>query len=374
MKIPFIKYHTLKILNEFVDEFIPLDLFLSNYFRKNKSIGSKDRKKICEMIYGITRWKGLIDYLIDKPATFEKRVNFWDSFDPSCYQQSNIPAHIRVSFPKTYYDQIVKSHKEDADKICFDSNFPAPTTIRVNTLKIQRKILFNRWKNTYNISLCNYSKQGIVFHEKINFFALDEFKKGLFEIQDEGSQLIASLLDISSTDLVLDYCAGGGGKTLAFAPKMENKGQIFLYDIRQTALIQAKKRLKRAGIQNAQIVLDISNLKKHKKKFDYILTDVPCSGSGTLRRNPDMKWKFSMDSLKNLIKEQREIFDKALTYLKPSGKIIYSTCSILNEENIDQINFFINKHSLKLEQKPFISIPKKNQMDGFFAATLSFNK
>ncbi len=124
---------------------------------------------------------------------------------------------------------------------------------------------------------------------------MPEFKQGLFEVQDEGSQLIANLMDPTPGDQVMDYCAGSGGKTLAFAPKMQHRGQIYLHDIRPWALDEARKRLKRAGIQNAQVVLpEDPKLNKLRGKMDWVLVDAPCTGSGTFRRNPDMKWKFSL--------------------------------------------------------------------------------
>jgi len=205
-----------------------------------------------------------------------------------------------------------------------------------------------------------------------NFFATEEFKQGLFEIQDEGSQLIALLVGAQPKQQVFDYCAGAGGKTLAFAPNMHSQGQIYLHDIRAHALLQARKRLKRAGIQNAQIINDDSpKLPKLKKKMDWVLVDAPCSGSGTLRRNPDMKWKFDDAMITRLVGEQRKIFERALSFMSPEGRIVYATCSIFPEENQNQIDHFVKTYNLKIEGKPFISLPKLNGMDGFFAAVLS---
>ena len=176
----------------------------------------------------------------------------------------------------------------------------------------------------------------------------------------------------SSNDHVLDYCAGSGGKTLAFAPDMKNKGQVYLYDIRPHLLIEAKKRLKRAGIQNGQF-LDENKLKKKGllKRMDWILLDVPCSGSGTLRRNPDMKWKFHPEMVERLVNEQQKIFDKVLKFLHPNGKIVFATCSIFPEENEQQIEYFMTKYHLQLEREPFQSFPKNGEMDGFYCVVLS---
>jgi len=196
----------------------------------------------------------------------------------------------------------------------------------------------------------------------------------LFEVQDEGSQLIADLIEATPRDHVLDYCAGSGGKTLAFAPKMQHKGQIYLHDVRLPALMEAKKRLCRAGIQNAQILLPDDNSKKKllKKSMDWVLVDVPCSGTGTLRRNPDMKWNFQPDTIEKLIDKQQQIFEEALPFLHPQGSIVYATCSILPQENEEQIAYFIKKFKMKIVNAPFRSTPLSNGMDGFFGAVLKW--
>jgi 16S rRNA C967 or C1407 C5-methylase (RsmB/RsmF family) len=198
---------------------------------------------------------------------------------------------------------------------------------------------------------------------------MEEFKNGLFEVQDEASQLVSFLLDAKPGQQVLDFCSGSGGKTLGFAHKLSARGQIYLHDIRDYVLGEAKKRLKRAGIQNAQ-VLYFNDPKKSrlKKTMDWVLVDAPCSGSGTLRRNPDMKWRFNPSSIENLEQEQRQIFTEALSYVKPGGKIIYATCSILPQENQDQVNYFLSKFPLKLLQAPLETFPVDGGMDGFFAA------
>lgn len=365
--------HILRIFEEYDTSPVPLDLFLSRYFRENKSVGSKDRAVICETVYGIIRWKGLLDYLIDKPTTWEKRVHMWKEIDPFSFaSKEDIPPHIRVSFPKYLFDQFVESHGiENALKLCLDCNTPAPTTIRVNSLKITREEMIECWRDKYPIHSCEKAPHGIIFERRINFFELDEFKKGYFEVQDEGSQLLAELIKAKPGQHVLDYCAGSGGKTLAFGPKMNNKGQIFLHDIRSFILYEAKKRLRRAGIQNAQICPpNDPKLSKLKKGMDWVLVDSPCTGTGTLRRNTDMKWKFTEETLNRLVGQQRVIFEKALSFLKPDGRIVFGTCSLLNQENQDQISHFIKTYSLELESHPFQSLPVEGKMDGFYGAVM----
>ena len=253
--------------------------------------------------------------------------------------------------------------KEQATALCLINNQNAPTTIRVNPLKTSRAALIERWQSLYSFSPTTHSPWGIVFKEKTNLLALPEFKEGLFEIQDEGSQLVADMVGAEVGQQVLDYCAGSGGKALAFAHKLAGKGQIYLHDIRPTALAKAKIRLRRAGIENAQFQCH----KSLKGKMDWVLVDVPCSGLGTLRRNPDLKWKWTPELVARLVQEQRTIFAEALQYVKKGGYIVYATCSILPQENEEQLVYFLQNFPLA-QTKIFKSLPTENGMDGFFAA------
>jgi 16S rRNA (cytosine(967)-C(5))-methyltransferase len=373
-KEQFREHHLMEIWSGYEHQHLPLDLFISRYFRLHKAIGSKDRGYIAESLYGLIRWKGLVDYISNGRMDLDRRLKIYRELDfDSIFEDPSIPLHIKVSFPEVLFNAISGTHGEEkATEICRDSNFPAPTTIRVNALKTTRDELLRRWQGVYEISPCLHSPWGIVFHKKINFFTLPEFQQGLFEVQDEGSQLLASLVAAAPSEHVLDYCAGSGGKTLAFAPHMNNTGQIYLHDIRSHALQECRRRLKRAGIQNVQIVgEDDQRLKKMKKRMDWVLADVPCSGTGTLRRNPDMKYKFDEDTVPRLVGLQRQIFEKALSFLKPDGKIVYATCSILQEENQQQIEHFKSTYGLTVIGEPFQSLPAKGTMDGFFAAVMA---
>jgi 16S rRNA (cytosine(967)-C(5))-methyltransferase len=369
----FQKHHLFKILNKFEEQQLPLDVFLSLYFRANKAVGANDRRTICEAIYGMIRWRGLLDHLLPKPLSWEARFSLFSTIDPlELATREEIPLHIRASFPKDFFQLLLDAYGETkAIELCKVLNATAPTTVRVNEGKISRDALYERWKGLYPIELCTSSPWGIVFHKRINFFSLPEFKEGLFEIQDEGSQLIAQLVDVKPGQQVLDFCAGSGGKTLAIAPKTKNRGQIYLHDIRPRALQEAKKRLRRAGVQNAQ-VLQADDLHKEslKGRMDWVLVDVPCSGSGTLRRNPDMKWKFHPSVLERLLLEQREIFSQAVEFLAPKGHLVYATCSILPQENEQQISFFEQELSLTREKPDFFTLPLLGGMDGFFGAVL----
>lgn len=375
MHKPFRKHHLLQILSAFEKLTLPLDVFLRNYFRQHTAVGSKDRKEICEAIYAMIRWLALIDYISkknlisDKSLTWEMRLHTYGTFPLKDYiHDETIPAHIRCSFPKTFYQLLADSlGEEKAFQFCLSCNQPAPTTVRANLLKTTREALLKQWKGQHKAFACKYASTAIRFEEKINFFGSAEFKAGLFEVQDEASQLIADLVAIKPGDRFLDYCAGSGGKSLAIAPKLGGRGQLFLHDIRPLALQEAKKRLKRAGVQNAQpLPADSPNKKLIKERMDWVLVDAPCTGTGTLRRNPDMKWKFDEQMLDRLVLEQRQIFAEAITYLKLGGHIVYATCSVLPKENQLQAAYFLENFPLEQIGEPFSSIPLPNEMDGFF--------
>jgi 16S rRNA (cytosine967-C5)-methyltransferase len=371
-KLPFREHHLIQLLDNYSAQQLPLDLFMNRYFRDHSALGSKDRAFIAETSYALIRWKSLLDHLT-KSSNWEERFKHFNETDITALQKNeSIPLYIRASCPEHLLNLLMNQYgKEKAHALCLVNNTPAPTTIRANLLKTTRDALFDRLKNTYDVSTTAHSSQGITFHKKIQFFQTPEFKEGLFEVQDEGSQLLADLVQVKPGEQVLDYCAGSGGKTLAFAPKMEGKGQIHLHDTRITALQEARKRCKRAGIQNYQLLPSGSpQEKKLKKKMDWVLVDAPCSGTGTLRRNPDMKWKLTPEMIKNLVSEQRIIFEKALSFMHPNGRIVYATCSLLQQENQKQLEHFISTYSLAVEGEIFQTLPTYGGMDGFFGVVL----
>ena len=371
--LPFRQHHLYTFLEAYDKDTRPLDACLHAYFRHHKALGSKDRGFIAETVYALIRWLSLLDYLSDEPHSWEKRVEVLQGLDvEQTLQREDIPLHIRLSCPKGLFDRLVGEYGlEKGSEICRVNNTPAPTTIRVNTLKITREALLDRWKGRYVIRPTTDSPEGITFINRANFFEIPEFKEGLFEVQDEGSQLLAAHVKPKSGDLVIDYCSGSGGKTLAFAPQLQGSGQIYLHDIRPHALQEARIRLRRAGIQNAQVILpDSPQLARLKKKMQWVLIDAPCSGSGTLRRNPDMKWKLDDETITRLVGQQRTIFEKGLSYMHPEGRIVYGTCSLFREENQDQMDHFIRTYGLCIEGQPFQSLPTVGGMDGFFGVVL----
>jgi 16S rRNA (cytosine967-C5)-methyltransferase len=368
MRLPFCDHHICVILEDYSQNDKPLDLLLSQYFRSHKSIGANDRRVIGETLYGMIRWKTLIDHCSRSSHSLDRLSCYRTISLEACTNDTKIPEPIRLGVNDFLYERFCQTFGlEQAKKLCHILNQTAPTTIRVNLLKTTPEDLFKRWEGKFEMTRCTKSRAGIQFKKREPLFSLPEFAAGLFEVQDEGSQLVAELMEVKPGEQALDYCSGSGGKTLAFAPLMQEKGQIYLHDIRAWTLLEARKRLNRAGIQNAQFKLP-------KKPVDWVLTDVPCSGTGTLRRNPDAKWKIDQSMVERLIQQQREIVKEALSYLKPGGRLVYATCSILPEENINQVDFFLKNFPLTLEKEPLSLLPQEGGMDGFFAAVLKKQK
>ncbi|HSX25772.1 MAG TPA: RsmB/NOP family class I SAM-dependent RNA methyltransferase [Chlamydiales bacterium] len=368
MRLSYCDHHIISFLRLFADSMKPLDLALSHYLRDHKSIGAHDRRTIGETLYGMVRWKSMIDHFCPSPDPKERLFCFrkmaeWQK-DPT------IPEPARLGVNEFLYGRFYAIFgAEKTRSLCHILNGTAPTTIRANLLKTTREDLIRIFEGKFEVAPCEQAPAGLQFKKRSPLFALPEFKEGLFEMQDEGSQLIANLVQCKPGEHVLDYCSGSGGKTLAFAPAMQGKGQIYLHDIRPWVLQEASKRLKRAGIQNAQTLIPgHPQLAAIRGKVNWVLADVPCTGTGTLRRNPDAKWKIDAAMVERLVLEQREIVKQAVEFLKPGGRLVYATCSLLPEENQEQTTYFLKHHPLALEGEPLSLLPKEGGMDGFYSA------
>lgn len=378
------KSHIINILETFESDHmepgrnIPLDMHIRKYYLKNKSITNIDREFINEQVYSLIKYKGLLDFLTRGKIDWNKRIDvFYEPDFESQKKNVNLPPHARVSYPKELFDLIASTFSvEKAIDYCSVMNERAPLTIRVNLLKLTREDLYNIFKKKgFDVVRTEFSPYGITFltNPKCNFFNMEEFRKGYFEVQDEGSQLVSLRVQCKPGDIVLDYCGGSAGKSLAIAPFTEGKGRIFIHDIRKNILLEARKRLRRAGVQNYQVNNDKDEIKTLlKEKCDWVLCDVPCTGSGTFRRNPDLKWKFSLPKLEETLKIQHTILEEAAQLIKPRGKIVYVTCSLIQDENLHQVVKFCRNNGFKIESETvFQTVPKSKKMDGFFSVTLT---
>ncbi|WP_409361472.1 RsmB/NOP family class I SAM-dependent RNA methyltransferase [Bartonella heixiaziensis] len=222
--------------------------------------------------------------------------------------------------------------------------------LRVNSLKTTPEKVFQELAKTKVQSLSWFPQALRIapiekFDRHPNVQVEPAFQKGHFEIQDLGSQIVAYLVEAKASMQVLDYCAGAGGKTLALAASMKNKGQIYAYDSDKARLAPIFDRLRRAGVCNVQPLAQREELKPLIGKMDIVLLDAPCSGTGTWRRRPDTKWRLTLEQVRQRQVEQRAILNEAIDYLKPNGRLVYVTCSLFVDENEEQISHFLQQHS-----------------------------
>ena len=260
------------------------------------------------------------------------------------------PAHVRGDYPEWLSESFAAAFGDDAAAEGEALAMRAPLDLRVNTLKTIRMKALPALSD-YDAVATLHSPDGIRVPNRADgrikpVQADPLFIKGMVEIQDEGSQIVAMLCAPDACHQVLDYCAGGGGKTLALAALMNNKGQIFASDSDARRLAPIYDRLKRADARNVQIrtprqggptVLDLSG------KLDLVLIDAPCTGTGTWRRNPDAKWRMRPGALEQRMKEQVTVLDNAALAVKPGGRLAYITCSVLPEENDQQVREFLTR-------------------------------
>jgi 16S rRNA (cytosine967-C5)-methyltransferase len=258
-------------------------------------------------------------------------------------------------------------------------NEQARVILRVNTLKTTPQKL-QELLNTLDIeteTLKEYP-DALILKERANVFMTDAFKNGLFEVQDASSQLVARFLDIQPGMRVVDACAGAGGKTLHIASLLENKGQIIAMDLYESKLKQLKLRAKRNGVHNidCRVIESTKTIKKLHEKADRVLIDAPCSGLGVLKRNPDSKWKLQPEFIENIKKTQQEVLENYSKIVKPGGKLVYATCSILPSENQEQVEKFltteIGKNFIFVEDKKVLA--HESGFDGFYMALLERKK
>ena len=392
-------YTTIDALNAIFNEGEYADKVVARSLKKDKRWGSSDRKFVAETIYEIVRWKRLYAEIAEVKEPFD-RDNLWRMFAvwavlrgfpiPDWRQLEGTPERkIKGRFDELSKVRALKESipdwmdelgaKELGEKVWATEiaaqNQPAKVILRVNTLKTTREalraILMDLDIETETLK---NQPDALVLKERANVFLTDAFKQGFFEVQDANSQLVAAFLDVKPGMRVVDTCAGAGGKTLHIAALMENKGQLIAMDLYESKLKQLKIRAKRDGAFNIEyrIIDSTKIIKKLYEKADRVLIDAPCSGLGVLKRNPDAKWKLQPEFIDNIRKVQSEVLESYSKIVKPGGKLVYATCSVLPSENQDQVARFLTTDIGK--QFNFIKDQKilasESGFDGFYMALM----
>ena len=405
----------------------PADALVSAYFRARRYIGSKDRGAVSRLTYDVLRHHARLNWWLAKNkieitprARFLTYLRLVDGkgfggfeelfsgkkFAPevlseterSFLQQLEGHTLLHPSMPDVVVGECPDWAKGSLRKRFGKSLVreltalleQAPLDLRVNPLKTTREAaLAQLEKYGLKVEACPYSPLGMRVQERPSLSEISLLKDGSIEIQDEGSQLVALLVDAKPGQRVVDFCAGAGGKTLAVAAQMKNKGRIIACDVLANRLKRSTERFRRAGLHNIEVKPLTSErdpwVKRHKGDFDRVLVDAPCSGTGTWRRNPDSRWRSLGPGIETLLPLQASILESAARLVKPGGRLVYATCSLLPEENEQQIEKFIATHpdfrvvpvqeigtipSLPKTGDYLSLTPAQHNTDGFFAAVM----
>jgi 16S rRNA (cytosine967-C5)-methyltransferase len=367
------------------------DKVIEKTLKRNPPWRAQDRQFIAETIYDIVRW-----YRFFRNASNAKGDDFWLLFATWCASQhidlpawkefSSVPyaelkKHVHQNHPTRKINESIPDWLDELGKqelgARWDTeltslNEEASVVLRVNTLRTTVKELQEKLEEHEIFTTTHQDfPDALILEEYRNVFQLPEFKEGLFEVQDAGSQAISRFANPTPGMRIIDACAGGGGKTLHLAALIQNKGRIIAMDFEQWKLDELKKRARRAGVSTIETrIIDSSKaIKRLEKSADLVLLDVPCSGIGVLRRNPDAKWKLSPQYLEQVKAEQQKILSSYSTMVKPGGMLVYATCSLFYSENEEQVKKFLqeNPSFSPLEEK---RIWPSEGFDGFYMASL----
>ena len=375
------------------------DKVIEKVLKFDKRWGARDRGFIAETTYEIVRYKRLYTQIAEVHEPYVREDLFrvfavWAVLRgvtlPDWKQIQNTPERrikgkfdelskirkIRESYPD-WIDSLGESAlgKELWDKESKALNEQANVILRTNTLKITRADLQKQLaeEGIATKALKDYPF-ALELPERKNVFTTVAFKEGLFEVQDASSQLVAPFLEVSPGQKVVDACAGAGGKTLHLATLMENKGQLIAMDIYESKLKKLKVRTRRNGVHNVdtRVIENSKAIKKLHGKVDRLLLDAPCSGLGVIKRNPDSKWKLEPEFLERIKGVQQDVLQRYSKMVKPGGKMVYATCSILPEENYDQVAEFLaseagQEFELEKQKNVYASV---SGYDGFYMALM----
>ena len=350
--------HAVEVVTQLLRFSGPADDAISRYFRAHRELGQHERAFVAEAAFAVLRRRRSLEAaagspgarplvvaalmrvlgfsaralagLVDEELTARVRAARADSLAPAQ----------RAELPDWLWQRLSAAHgEEEAMRIAQGLANPAPLDLRVNLARLSREAALERLAaDGLEARPTPYSPAGIRLGGKPPINRHPLFRDGLVEVQDEGSQVLAWLLAPRRGEMIADYCAGAGGKTLAAAMLMRGTGRIYAFDISATRLAALAPRAARAGITSVHtVVLDAAGhdarAKRLAGKLDRVLVDAPCSGFGTLRRNPDLKWRHGPEAIAELAQKQRGILEAASRLVKPGGRLVYATCSILSEEN-----------------------------------------
>lgn len=381
------------------------DRVIERTFKERRKWGARDRRLFAETLYDIVRWwrwhwhlAGFNDGALGESQTITERqlwavwASYWiaqgnenPGFDETKgvkvdavleRAEAKVPAAVRASFPDwldTLGSEALGAAWPDTRKALNDQ---APVFLRVNRLRAtDEEVLAALTAEGIEAQPVRGMDGTLKLKQRQQVFSSAPFKDGLIEVQDAGSQKIAPLLQVEPGMRVADSCAGGGGKTLHLACLMQNKGRLLAMDVHQWKLDELRKRVRRAKVDcvETRLIEGSKTLKRLAGAFDRVLLDVPCSGLGVLRRNPDAKWKLSLAEIERLQGVQADILEQHAKLVRPGGKLVYATCSILPGENEDQVRRFLHAHPTDwtLEEELHLRPGQPPGSDGFYAARLA---
>ena len=336
----------------------PADGVVSDFFRQHRTLGTRERHSLAETTYTVLRERLLYQHLAQSgKGEMERRLAIlaWQGNEGflraaltdteqqwlaqvSQVDRSALPEKLRHNLPEWLATTLQAALGDQFWPLVASINAPAPLDLRVNTFKVKRDDAMAAFQaEGIDAQPSPYSPLGLRIQGKPALHKLDVFMRGDVEVQDEGSQLLALMVGAKRGEMVMDFCAGAGGKTLALGAEMRNTGRLYAFDTSGHRLASLKPRLARSGLSNvfpAQIAHERDDrVKRLAGKLDRVLVDAPCSGLGTLRRNPDLKWRQTPQSVAELQVKQAAILASAARLLKPGGRLVYATCSLLDVEN-----------------------------------------
>jgi len=392
----------------------PADGIVSDFFRQHRALGARERHTLAETTYDVLRHRPLYQHLAQSgKGEMERRLALlgWQGNEgflraalTEAEQQwlaavkavavASLPDKLRHNLPEWLAQPLRESLGDEFWPLVESLNQPAALDLRVNSLKAKRDEVRAALAQAHiDAAPTPYSPWGLRVAGKPALNKLDVFTRGDVEVQDEGSQLLAALTDAKRGEMVVDFCAGAGGKTLALGASMRNTGRLYAFDTSGHRLAALKPRLARSGLSNVypvQIAHERDErIKRLAGKIDRVLVDAPCSGLGTLRRNPDMKWRQSPEAVAELREKQAAILESAARLVKPGGRLVYATCSLLDDENESVARAFGQAHGDRFAPVPAAEAlarahvgspealvreeylrlwPHRHGTDGFFAA------